>query len=205
MRQKNSKMFNPENYQKDKLTIDIVKANIVGLLILIPTILVFALPYYFVWRNQFSSEAMLSFIKSFTFVSYLLFLAKYFLILIGGIILHELIHGITWAFYAKRGFKSIKFGVLWKMMTPYCHCSEPLKVYQYIVGGIMPAFLLGIIPSIIAIVIGNLGLLIFGIFFTMAASGDFMIINLLRKENPLDYTLDHPSEAGCYIFRRKSY
>ena len=195
-------MFNTENYQKEKLTINIAMANIVGLVVLIPAILIFALPYYFVWKNQFSSEALLLFFKSFTLTSYSLFVAKYFLILIVGIILHELIHGITWAFYAKKGFKSIKFGVLWKMLTPYCHCSEPLKVYQYIIGGIMPAIILGIIPSIIAIVIGNLGMLVFGIFFTMAASGDFMIINLLRKENPQDYTQDHPSEAGCYIYRK---
>jgi hypothetical protein len=34
-----------------------------------------------------------------------------------GIILHELIHGITWAKYTKDGFKSIRFGVLWKFLT----------------------------------------------------------------------------------------
>jgi hypothetical protein len=32
-------------------------------------------------------------------------------------IMHELIHGITWAKYTKDGFKSIRFGVLWKFLT----------------------------------------------------------------------------------------
>jgi hypothetical protein len=41
----------------------------------------------------------------------------------------------------------------------------------------------------------------FGIFFTMAAFGDFMIIFMLLKENKNSLVLDHPSEVGCYIYR----
>jgi hypothetical protein len=96
----------------------------------------------------------------------------------------------------------MKFGVLWKTLNPYCHCQEPLRVRQYIIGAITPAIILGFIPSILAIVIGNLELLLFGMFFTMAALGDFLIINLLRKENKSDLVQDHPSEAGCYIYRK---
>ena len=102
-----------------------------------------------------------------------------FIILIFGIVLHELIHGITWAKFAKAGFKSIKFGILKEMLTPYCHCKEPLKVKHYIFGAITPAIITGIIPAITAIFTGNLWLLIFGMLFTMAAAGDFMIINLV--------------------------
>jgi len=126
----------------------------------------------------------------------------YFFLLIAGTILHELIHGITWSRYTDRGFKSIKFGILWKMLTPYCHCQEPLTVRQYIAGAIMPALILGIMPALASILTGSLGLLVFGIFFTMAAGGDFMIINLLRKENKNNLVEDHPSEAGCFIYRK---
>ena len=88
------------------------------------------------------------------------------------------------------------------MLTPYCHRKEPLNVSQYMIGAIMPAIILGFIPLILAIFIGNLGLLIFGMFFTLAAGGDFLIINLIRKENKDDLVQDHPSEAGCYIYRK---
>jgi hypothetical protein len=37
----------------------------------------------------------------------------------------------------------------------------------------------------------------------MAAAGDFLLINLLRKENSYDLVQDHSSEAGCYIFRKE--
>nr|WP_255669550.1 DUF3267 domain-containing protein [Myroides oncorhynchi] len=118
-----------------------------------------------------------------------------------GIIVHELIHGTTWAIFAKRGFRSMKFGILKEYHTPYCHCKEPLKVRPYSIGAIMPALILGFIPSIIAISIGNFGLLLFAIYFTMAAMGDFMIIYLIYKEDKDTWIQDHPSEAGYYLLK----
>ena len=188
-----------ENYRKEKLTIDLVWANVFGVLILIPIGLLFGLPFYFIWKPQLDIKQYLD--SAGPLGAGLGFLLI-FGILILGIVLHELIHGIIWAKFAKEGFKSIKFGVLWEMLTPYCHCKEALNVRQYIIGAIAPAIILGIIPAIIAIMTGNLGLLIFGMLFTMAAGGDFLIINLIRKESSSDLVQDHPSEAGCFIYRK---
>ncbi|GHT74729.1 hypothetical protein AGMMS50262_08320 [Bacteroidia bacterium] len=193
--------FRLEDYRQERLTIDIVWANIFGVLILIPIAFIFGLPYYLIWKDTFSLDAFDEFVSKHIGFSFPLIA---FAVLVLGIIAHELIHGIFWAQYAKNGFKSIKFGILLKMLTPYCHCKEALKVKHYIIGAVMPAIILGIIPSIIAICIGNIGLLAFGIIFTMAAAGDFLIINLLRKENKEDWVQDHPSEAGCYIYRKNN-
>jgi len=183
------------NYQKEELTINIAKANLFGILILIPVGLVFGLPFYFLWRGEPSTFDIISGLKlNFIWISLVVFVI--------GVIAHELIHGIVWSIFAKRGFRSIKFGVVWKMLTPYCHCSEPLKVKHYIFGGITPAVILGIIPAIVALFTGSFALLIFGIVFTVAASGDFLIVRLLWKENPNDFAEDHPSEAGCFIYRK---
>ena len=196
-------MTNLDGFKEEKLTINLIWANIFGVLIVIPILLVFGLPYVLIWSSQFEPDnikLLLSSIKpDFIFGQTI----TVFVILLGGIVLHEIIHGITWSKFTENGFKSIRFGVLWKMITPYCHCKEPLKVKHYILGAIMPSLILGVIPCVIAILIGNFGLLIFGIFFTMAAAGDFLIINLLRKENKDDLVLDHPSEAGCYIYRKE--
>jgi catechol 2,3-dioxygenase-like lactoylglutathione lyase family enzyme len=40
------------------------------------------------------------------------------------------------------------------------------------------------------------------VHFTMAAGGDFLIINLIRKEKSSALVQDHPTEAGCYIYRK---
>jgi hypothetical protein len=188
-----------ENYKKEKLTIDIVWANVFGVLILIPIGLIFGLPFYLIWRPEIDIKQLLDSVgPQGAILGFMSFLG----ILIFGVVLHELIHGITWAKFAKEGFKSIKFGILKEMLTPYCHCKEPLSVRQYIIGAVAPAIILGIVPSIIALMIGNIGLLIFGMFFLMAAGGDFLIINLIRKEKSTDLVQDHPSEAGCYIYRK---
>ena len=186
-----------KDYQKEKLTINLFWANIFSFLILVPIALIFGLPYYLLWIDDI--DAFFSFWKDEISSIGLL---RFFLVTIFGVIIHELIHGVTWARYTNNGFKSIKFGVLWKMLTPYCHCKEPLRVKHYVMGAIAPAIILGFIPSVVAIIIGNFGLLIFGLVFTVVGAGDFLIINLLRKENKDDFVEDHPSEAGCYIYRK---
>ena len=188
-----------EDYKKEKLAINLVWANIFGILIILPIGLIFGLPYYFLWEPQIN---IIEYLDNVGLQGAVLRILLFFGIMIFGIVLHELIHGITWAKFAKNGLKSIKFGVLWKMLTPYCHCKEALSVRQYIIGAIAPAIIMGIIPSVIAILIGNFGLLIFGMFFTMAAGGDLLMINLIRKENSKDLVQDHPSEVGYYIYRK---
>jgi hypothetical protein len=188
-----------ENYNKEKLTIDLVWANVFGILILIPVALIFGLPFYLLWHPKMEIK---DFFENLFLQNSALGGLSVFVILISGIIVHELIHGIVWSRFAKDGFNSIKFGVLWKMLTPYCHCKEPLTVRQYIWGAIAPAILLGFIPSVLALGTGSFGMLVFGMLFTIVAAGDFLIINLIRKENKNDLVQDHPSEAGCYIYRK---
>lgn len=184
-----------KNFNKEEKIIDLQKANGVAMIYLLVFAVIFAIPYYFIWGFNLSIEPVEELIP-FAFLP--------LTVIILGIIVHELIHGIFFAIYASKGFKSIKFGILWKMITPYCHCKEPLKIKNYIVALLAPFILLGIIPAMISLVIGKIALLAFGIFFSSAAAGDLLIYNLIKKENPEDYVQDHPSEAGYYIFRKKS-
>jgi len=193
-------MLQTENYTKEKLTINLVWANVFGFIILIPIIAIYATPFFLIWGEQYQDiniHDLLQNIKE-QFFSHSLIL---FLYIFGGIILHELIHGFFWSLYTSNGFKSIRFGIMWKMLTPYCHCKEPLKIKHYIIGAVMPAIILGVLPALIGIIIGALGWVIFGVFFTMAASSDFLIINLLKKERMNDFVQDHPTEAGCFVYR----
>jgi hypothetical protein len=194
-------MVNFEGYNKGKVTVSIVRANVFGLIVIIPVLLIFGLPYYFIWNEQFQIKALIEILQNMVNHSIYLRMGGIILLIFGGIILHELIHGLCWSFFAEGRFKSIKFGVVWKMLTPYCHCTEPLKVYQYITGAVMPGILLGIIPCIVAICFGYIGLLLFGLLFTISACGDFLIVWLLRNEKSGDFAEDHPREAGCYVYR----
>jgi len=194
-------MMNQEvlkDYNKEARIIDLYKANAFSLLFFIPVILIYGVPFYLIWGRQDYIEIMRGYFDGNSVHLAITIL----LVTVLGIILHELIHGITWAIFAKRGFKSIKFGIILKMITPYCHCKEPLTTKQYIIGALTPSIILGFIPALVSLVMGNFPLLIFAIFFTVGAAGDFMIIRLMLKEDQDSLVLDHPSEAGYYVFSK---
>lgn len=189
-------------YVKEERFIDLYKANIFALLLFIPIILLYVLPFYLIWGRN---ESPFVFIKNMLEITSLSSALLGVLVVVIGVVVHELIHGITWSCYIKNGFRSIKFGVLMKMLTPYCHCKEPLRVKQYIIGALMPSIILGIIPIIYAWFSGNTNILLFAIFFTASAAGDFMIVQLIWREDMRSLVLDHPSEAGCFIYKKKDY
>lgn len=193
-----------ENFIKEKKIIDLEKGNIYSIFGIISIAILYVVPFYLFWKEKFTLRYLKELLIGIE-LNYNILIIIFIVIatIIIGIILHELIHGVTWAIFAKNGFKSIKFGILLKMLTPYCHCKEPLKVKQYVIGAIMPSIILGLLPAILAISLGNVILLAFGTLFTVVAFGDFMIIYLLKSENKDSYVLDHPSEAGYDILREK--
>lgn len=187
-----------QGFVKEEKIIDLAKANFYGFIGLIPIAILYGVPFFLLWPDVFSKEA----VKESLDGAFLSLTLGPLIIMVVGVVLHELLHGLTWSLFTKHGFKSIRFGIMKKMLTPYCHCKEPLKIKHYILGAVMPGIVLGFMPFLISLYLGSFSWLLLAIFFTMAAIGDFMIIHLLRKENREDYVLDHPSEAGCYVFRK---
>lgn len=175
-----------------KVTIDIGKANLFAVAIMVVSAIVFLVPFFLIWGGRKPIGELLGGFENWVVV---------FALMIVGIVVHELIHGLTWACYAKSGWKSISFGVMWKMLTPYCHCDEPMHIPGYMMGAMMPCTILGVIPAVVALFIGSMSLLAWGIFFISAAAGDIWMTWLLTKENPKSMVLDHPSEAGFYIIK----
>lgn len=127
-------------YMKTALTTTAEKASrdgaLYSLILSAPFVIAFLLTY---------NQPLFGFDAHF-FIRLIIFL----LIVFGLVIVHELIHGLTWSFFTRAGFKSISFGMIWEMMTPYCTCRKPLKKAQYVTGAIMPCLILGIIPCIAA-------------------------------------------------------
>lgn len=116
-----------------------------------------------------------------------------------GVIVHELIHGVTWMLFGHKPFSAIKFGFQWKTITPYAHLKEPVEVNAYRMGGLMPGFLLGILPYILSLLFGDGNLFWFGLVHTAAAGGDWLILWLLRSVKSGTLVEDHPTNAGCYV------
>ena len=188
-------MMEDQNIEKmRKVSIDIVKANYFAIMIMVVSALVLLVPFFIIWGIRKPFGEMFHGALS---------ILVFFIGMVIGVVVHELIHGITWAIFAKRGWRSISFGVMWKLLTPYCHCDEPLSKVGYMAGGLMPCIILGIIPSVVALFTGHLVVLLWGIFFIAGAAGDIWMIWLLSKEKAGCMVLDHPSEAGFYIMDKE--
>jgi len=166
-------------------TMGLGTANLYAFVLAIPIIALILIPAFLIW----SAETIRIEIPTTYFL----------LVLIVGIIIHELLHGLTWAYFAPSRLKSIKYGVKWKYLTPYCHCKEPLKVKHYKLGAVMPLIVLGIIPSIIGLIIGNGYFLFLGAIFSVGAGGDIIGLFMLRKLDNNAYVSDHPDKLGFII------
>ena len=173
----------PEN--KKEFTLRIGKVNLYSLVMIIPITAIYLIPFILIWNYETFEIGRKEFMHLF------------FYMFVFCIIIHELLHGITWAFFTQKGFKSIKFGL--NGLTPYCHCKEPLKVKYYRLGGIMPLLLMGILPAILGLIIGNGLFLSIGIFFTWTAGGDIISLFMLRKFDKNRLVSDHPDKMGFYF------
>jgi len=126
--------------------------------------------------------------------------SNWFLILaIGGVIVHEAIHVLTWMKLANLSKKHMTFGFAWKSLTPYAHSKVPMPKKAYVIGAYLPGILLGVIPYIIGLMIASPWVIYFGIIFTIAAVGDAWVIWMIRDVDQSNLIQDHPTKAGCYI------
>jgi hypothetical protein len=190
-----SKGLLAQGYRRTDLTIGILWANAVVIAAAFPTL--FLLGGLFFLCNR---PLHLSFTAN-SILSLVLFLALYFAL----IVVHELVHGITWAIYAEHHWKDIEFGVMWQLLTPYCTCKVPLKKGQYIIGGLMPLIVLGIVPYIVSLWVGSLFLFLIAYVMILSAGGDVLLVLKLcgYKTNAKEVLIyDHPTKAGSIIFER---
>ena len=181
-----------QGYRRVELTVSIVKANIFAVVLLIP--LLIAGGWLFFLRNQSMSGGLGK-------MNPLLFAALFFAM----IVVHELIHGLSWSLFAENHWKDIEFGFMKQYLTPYCTCGVPLKKGSYIFGALTPLVLLGILPMIAGILTNSLGLLLLGVIMADAAAGDILIVWKIlryRSEAGTIVYIDHPTQAGGVIFEK---
>lgn len=151
-----------QNKQDFSLPIDQVGGS--GLLIgLLP-----ALPFIFAFGAGWGWRAALTgFEELYSSVGF------FWLAVLVGIVLHELLHGFTWMVAGGKSLQAMQFGMQWKTITPYAHSTEPMAAWAYRLGVAMPALLLGFAPMLAGLAIANGWLFLFGVIFTIAAGVTF--------------------------------
>ncbi|MFC1879585.1 DUF3267 domain-containing protein [Chloroflexota bacterium] len=179
---------------KKAYTVSMLRANIFVILWLPPVLLIIVLPYLLIWGTSSLSRLLEPTQEG---------LGALLALLLGGTIVRELLHGLTWQIAGKLPRKAIKYSIHWKTLTPYAHCKIPIEIQTYRLGDAMPGLILGLLPAVLALLTGSGWLLAFGVIFTWGAGGDLLIIWLLRNVQPGALIEDHPSEAGCYVVLRE--
>lgn len=179
-------------YIKYDLTVGIVAANVLAVLVMAPfmamALWIFHLtvPKGEVTFTAWDGAAML-------------------LMIIALIVIHELIHGLTWGCFAKQHFKSIDFGVIWSMLTPYCTCAEFLTRWQYLLGVLMPTLVLGFCLMAAACMLHSIFWFALAELMILSGGGDFLIfykIMLHKSRGTEAYYCDHPYECGVVVFEK---
>ena len=184
-----------KGYLKRDLTVSVLQANIMGVIIMSPFAMLALILYLFAHSNNGRNF-------SFSLSACIIFLIALLLLTV----LHEAIHGLAWAFFTKGHWNAIAFGFIWKMLTPYCTCTEPLTKWQYIIGVAMPTLVLGFGLAGIAAGIGNFALFMLSETMIFCGGGDFLIILkllLYRCRNKEVLCYDHPYECGVVLFEKK--
>ena len=115
------------------------------------------------------------------------------------VIIHELLHALAWKLAGGLAFRDFKFGIAWKTLSPYCHATKPMPISAYCVGVVVPGIVLGILPVVIATIIGDGVLAILGALLTAGAVGDVYVLWLLRNVKGNAQVIDHPTRAGCIV------
>ena len=179
-----------QGYTQRDLTINMSKANLFAVSLFVLLLIVGAGLYYLVHRSvDFTGYSLVVFLVAVAVLS----------------VAHELIHGLSWSRFTPHRFKDIEFGIQKTTITPYCTCLVPLKKQHYLIGAAMPLVVLGIIPMIVGIAIGNSNVVFMGTVMAASAAGDILIMKSLigykSSAGEIVY-MDHPTEAGSVVFEK---
>lgn len=186
--EKQRRQMKEQGYTEHMGTISIVKANVMALVTAAPFALAAVAIYLLYWREPID-------IRIADVVGFLIC----FILLIP---VHEGIHGLTWGLFCKKRFKSIRFGFMRESLTPYCHCMEPLSFGAYILGDLMPFFILGIGIFLVNLFTQSAMLLLVSAIGMLTAGGDTTIAWMLLPYRGAEI-IDHPTDCGFAAFRKE--
>ena len=179
-----------EGYQEHVEVISVVKANVMAFVTAGPFVVIGL--FLWIWFQRGNIIFM-------NLTGSIIFL----IMILVSMFIHEVLHGIGWFPWTKNGWQSIYLGIMWEYVTPYCHCKEPLKPRQYLIGGLMPFLVLGVGMYLLAFATGSQFLLWLSLLNILSAGGDTTIVCMLfkyLKQNETCYILDHPTDCGFVAF-----
>lgn len=116
------------------------------------------------------------------------------------IVAHELVHAIGWKLTSGLPWRRFRFGVMWRVLAPYCHAKDPMALTPYRIGAVLPLFVTGVLPWLVGLIQADATLTIVGALLISGAIGDIYVLWVLRGLPTNALVQDHPSRAGCIAY-----
>ena len=177
-------------YLEQDITFSSAKAIIVGFLCALPFVVLFGVIYrlFLIDRAQLSDAGGIAF-----YIMVLVIIAV-------SVFIHELLHGLGWAIFGKKGWTAIRFNI--SALMPSCTCQAVLTKRQYLAGVLAPFLVLGLGSAIFLwIYPGTISVVTMMVNF-VAAGADLMIaVSVCRQPNDV-LIADHPSQAGYVAYSK---
>lgn len=173
----------------EERTATVVQANVAAIVGILPVLVTLVVVYGLVWGWGALGDGFNDLLEPFW---------RLLVVFAAGVLVHELLHAFAWRLAgAERG--SVSLGFQWKTLTPYAHSSAPMTARAYRIGALAPGVVLGVVPALAGLGLGAGAVFWFGLFFTLAAGGDALILWLLRGIAPGRLVADHPTKPGCLV------
>ena len=179
---------NPKLARVQDLSISLASANLYTLAISIPLVAVL-IALYVAFSPKAGPVGLPSNLEGLLFVTALVL----------GMVLHEIIHAVGWAYFGQLPLRRIRIGFHRRTLTPYAHAVDPMPARSYRLGAALPALVLGAIPFLVGMIIGRPAIALFGMVFSFAAGGDLLVLWVIRNVDARAMVQDHPSRAGCLV------
>jgi hypothetical protein len=122
------------------------------------------------------------------------------LLLLGvSILAHESLHALGFLVFGGVPRSSVRLGFQRRTLTPFAACSAPVAAGAYRKAALLPAAVLGVLPSIVGVISGLPALTLWGWVMLALAGGDLAAVWAIRRVPGASMVLDHPSRVGCQV------
>ena len=188
--------FSPENYKADDKLLNGLWVNLIAVALFAVFAAIVSFIYYTLWGNPFQEwsfhqRSITSNLEAIVFGGFV-FVA----IILGFYLVHEMLQGIIWSRYTGVRISLTRV----KSMGRICYCEKPIKLRNYIFGLLLPTIILGLIPTIMGIAVGNLMIACFGLLMLAILGESFCILFLLRNTKSTDFIKPIDSKIGFTIY-----
>ncbi len=112
---------------------------------------------------------------------------------------HEGLHALAMTLVAGVPWRTIRFGMRWRDGIAYVHSPVPMTVRAYRVVLAVPGVVLGLLPALLGLALGNGWLVLYGYVMLASALGDAVMLRLLAPLDGDTLVRDHPTKVGCQV------